>query len=255
VWSAGDYDRISAGFRHEAEAFVGRLALTPEQFVLDAACGSGNLTIPAARTGAQVTGFDLVPGLLDATGRWATREKVSIGLDQGTVEELPYADAQFDVVMSMFGVMFAARAERVVSELTRVTRPGGRVALANWTRQGFVGQLLATHVAYVPPPSGFRSPLLWGDESFIREQFGERDWRVTTSLRTLTFRYPHTPADTAALFRAAYGPTVRAFETLGEDRRRLLEADLVAHWVRHQRPTARTTEVDSEYLEIIATRR
>ena len=255
VWSAGDYDRISAGFRHEAEAFVARLALTSDQFVLDAACGSGNLTIPAARTGAQVTGFDLVPSLLDAAGRWATREKVSIGLDQGTVEELPYADAQFDVVMSMFGVMFAARAERVVSELTRVTRPGGRVALANWTRRGFVGQLLATHVAYVPPPSGSRSPLLWGDESFIREQFNERDWHVTTSLRTLTFRYPCRPAETAALFRAAYGPTVRAFEALAEDRRRLMEADLVAHWVRHQRPTSRTTEVDSEYLEIIATRR
>ena len=113
----------------------------------------------------------------------------------------------------------------------------------------------STHVAYVPPPPGFRSRLLWGDESFIRERFNERDWRVTTSRRTLTFRYPYTPADTAALFRAAYGPTVRAFEALGEDRRRLLEADLVDHWVRHQRPTSRTTEVDSEYLEIIATRR
>jgi ubiquinone/menaquinone biosynthesis C-methylase UbiE len=255
VWSAGDYDRISAGFRHEAEAFVERLALTPDQFVLDAACGSGNLTIPAARTGAQVTGFDLVPSLLDAARKWASREKVSIGLDQGTVEELPYVDAQFDVVMSMFGVMFAARAERVVSELTRVTRPGGRVALANWTRQGFVGKLLATHVAYVPPPPGFRSPLLWGDESFIRERFSERDWRVTTRLRTLTFRYPYTPADTAALFSAAYGPTVRAFEALDENGRRLLHADLVDHWVRHQRPASPTTEVDSEYLEVIATRR
>jgi ubiquinone/menaquinone biosynthesis C-methylase UbiE len=255
VWTAGDYDRISAGFRDEAEAFVQRLALTPDQFVLDAACGSGNLTIPAARTGAQVTGFDLVPRLLDEARKWATREKLAIGLDQGTVEELPYADGQFDVVMSMFGVMFAARAERVVSELTRVTRHGGRVALANWTRQGFVGQLLATHVAYVPPPPGVSSPLLWGDESFIREQFNERDWRVTTGLRTLTFRYPYAPADTAALFSAAYGPTVRAFEALDENGRRLLYADLVDHWVRHQRPTARTTEVDSEYLEVIATRR
>ena len=254
VWSAGDYDRIAAGFRHEAEAFVGRLELTPDQFVLDAACGSGNLTIPAARTGAQVTGFDLVPALLDAAGKWATREKVSIGLDQGTVEELPYADGQFDVVMSMFGVMFAARPERVVSELTRVTRAGGRVALANWTPQGFVGRLLATHVAYVPPPPGLSSPLLWGDESTIRERFNERDWRVTTTLRTLTFRYPYAPADTASLFRAAYGPTVRAFEALTENSRRLLEADLIDHWVRHQRPKSGTTEVDSEYLEIIATR-
>jgi hypothetical protein len=107
----------------------------------------------------------------------------------------------------------------------------------------------------VPPPPGFHSPLLWGDESVIRERFNERDWRVTTRLRTLTFRYPYKPADTASLFRSAYGPTVRAFEALDENGRRQLEADLVDHWVQHQRPTARTTEADSEYLEVIATRR
>jgi hypothetical protein len=107
----------------------------------------------------------------------------------------------------------------------------------------------------VQPPPGFCSPLLWGDESIIRERFHERDWRVTIRLRTLTFRYPYTPAETAALFRIAYGPTVRAFEALGENSRQLLEADLVDHWVSHQRSTALTTEVDSEYLEVIAVRR
>jgi 2-polyprenyl-3-methyl-5-hydroxy-6-metoxy-1,4-benzoquinol methylase len=255
IWSAGDYDRISAGFRHEARAFVERMSLTSEQDVLDAACGSGNLTIPAARTGARVTGFDLVSSLLDAAAKWAAREGLEVRLDQGTVEELPYADAEFDVVLSMFGVMFAPRPDRVLAELARVTRPGGRVALANWTRQGFIGRLLATHVAYVPAPSGSLSPLLWGDESVIRERFDERVWDVSTTVRTLTFRYPQTPPGTADLFRTSYGPTVRTFEALGTDRRGLLEADLVDLWELHQKAGAEGTEVDSEYLEVIAVRR
>jgi 2-polyprenyl-3-methyl-5-hydroxy-6-metoxy-1,4-benzoquinol methylase len=255
IWSAGAYDRISEGFRGEAQTFVDRLLLDKRDDVLDAACGSGNLTIPAAQTRARVTGFDLVPELLDATADWAEREGLSIQLDQGTVEELPYADESFDVVMSMFGVMFAARPERVVAELARVTRPGGRVALANWTRGGFIGQLLATHVAYVTPPAGVPSTLLWGDESVIRERFDARDWIVTTERRTLTFRYPYTPAGTADLFRTCYGPTIRTLEALDKERKRQLTADLLYHWERNQRVGARGTEVDSEYLEVFAIRR
>ncbi len=255
VWSAGDYDRISAGFRHEAEAFVGRRGLARGQQVLDAACGSGNLTIPAARTGAQVTGFDLVPELLAATAGWARLEHVAVTVQEGNVEELPFGDARFDAVLSMFGLMFAARPERVVAELARVTRPGGQVALANWTRAGFVGRMLALHVARVPPPPGVPSPLLWGDEETVRQRFDPRLWHVTTTARTLTFRYPYTPAGTAELFRGAYGPTIRTFEAIDEDRRASLAADLASHWTKHQRPSAETTEVDAEYLEVVATRR
>ena len=254
VWSAGNYDRISAGFRHEAEAFVARRALAPGMEVLDAACGSGNLAIPAARTGASVTGFDLVPGLLDAAAEWARREHLGIVTVEGNVEELPFDDGQFDVVLSMFGVMFAARPERVMAELARVTRPGGQVALASWTRGGFVGRMLAMHVAQAPPPTGVPSPLLWGDEAVIRERFGARLWDVATTARSLTFRYPHTPAGTAELFRGAYGPTVRTFEAIDEDRRAALAAQLTDHWTQHHRPAAPLTEVDSEYLEVVATR-
>lgn len=255
IWSAGDYDRIAAGFRDEARTFVARQALGPGQCVLDAACGSGNLTVPAARTGARVTGLDLVPSLLGATAAWAAREGLDVALDQGTVEEMPYADGQFDVVLSMFGLMFAARPDRVAAELARVTRPGGRVALANWTRGSFVGRMFAIHAAYAPPPVTAASPLLWGDGAALRERFDAREWQVTTTPRTLTFRYPLAPAGTAELFCAAYGPTVRTLEALDEERRALMRRDLAEHWSRHQRPGAHATEVDAEYLEVVAVRR
>ncbi|GLC26957.1 class I SAM-dependent methyltransferase [Roseisolibacter agri] len=255
IWGAGDYDRIAAGFRHEADAFVARRSLRTGDVVLDAACGSGNLTIPAARTGATVTGLDLVPALLADAARWARGERLTIALDQGNAEALPYADGRFDVVMSMFGVMFAARPERVAAELARVTRRGGRLALANWTRTGFTGRMLAMHAAVVPPPAGVPSPLLWGDETHVRALLGEDQWEIATTLRTLTFRFPHVPAETAALFGATYGPTVRTLEALEPARRAPFMADLTAHWSQHQRATGATTEVDAEYLEVVAVRR
>jgi SAM-dependent methyltransferase len=255
IWSAGDYDRVAAGFREEAEAFVDRLALAPGLAVLDAACGSGNLTIPAARTGATVTGLDLVPALLADAARWARHERLAVALEQGNVEALPYADAQFDVVMSMFGVMFAARPDRVAAELARVTRRGGRVALASWTRGGFTGRMLAMHAAAFPPPAGVPSPLLWGDEANVRALFDADAWDVTTTVRTLTFHYPYAPAATAAMFCAAYGPTVRTLEALEPDRRAPFTADLVDHWSRHQRGTGAATRVEAEYLEVVAVRR
>ncbi len=255
TWSAGDYDRISAGFREDAEGFVERLSLRPGQLVLDAACGSGNLTIPAARTGATVAGVDLVPSLLSATSRWAAREGLAVTLDVGNVEELPYSDARFDLVLSMFGIMFAARPDKVVAELARVTRPGGRVVLANWTRRGFIGRLLAMHAAVVPPPAEIPSPLLWSDETVLRERFDERTWQLTSVNRTLTFRYPYTSEGTAELFRAAYGPTVRAFAALDENARASFAADLAEHWSWHQRGSGTSTEVEAEYLEVTAVRR
>ena len=255
VWAAGNYDRISEGFRDDAETFVRRSALRPGLCVLDAACGSGNLTIPAARTGAAVTGIDLVPSLLADAAAWAEWEGHSLTLDEGNVEELPYGDAQFDVVLSMFGVMFAARPDRVMAELARVTRPGGRVALANWTRNGFIGRMLAMHAQRVPPPAGIPSPLLWGDDEVLHQRFDDATWRLSTTVRTLTFRYPHTPAGTAELFRKAYGPTVRVFEALDEDGRASFAAELAAHWSSHQRGSGATTKVQAEYLEVVAVRR
>jgi len=254
IWEAGDYDRIAAGFRHEGETFVQRLRLRPGALVLDVACGSGNLTIPAARTGAYVTGLDLIPSLLAEARSWSEREAMSIRLDEGNAEALPYADEQFDVVMSMFGVMFAGRPEKVVAELTRVVRPGGRVALANWVRDGFIGRLLALHGQFVPPPAEIPSPLLWGDESIIAKRFHSAGWNVSTRLRTLTFRYPTSGAGAAQLFRDAYGPTIRTFEALDDERREALAKALTAHWEGHARSVGAGVEVDSTYLEVVATR-
>lgn len=257
VWSGGHYDRIAAGFRHEARAFVERCALRPGQQVLDAACGSGNLTVPAARTGAAVTGVDLVASHLAAAAAWAAHEGLAPALDQGSVEALPYADGRFDVVLSMFGVMFAARPARAVAELARVTRPGGRVVLATWTRGGFFGRMFALHAAALPLPPAVPSPLLWGDEDVLRAWFDARAWRLTTTPRAFTLRYPHTPAGTAELFRAAFGPTARALAALDEDRRAELAADLAVHWAWHARAAAAgaATEVAAEYLEVTAVRR
>jgi ubiquinone/menaquinone biosynthesis C-methylase UbiE len=255
IWSAGDYDRIAAGFRHEAESFVARLGLTPALQVLDVASGSGNLTIPAARTGAAVIGFDLVPSLLAQASQWAEQEGLVIALDQGNAEELPYDDAQFDVVMSMFGVMFAARPDKVVSELTRVTRKGGRVALANWTRTSFVGQMFALHGKFAPPPTDIPSPLLWGDRAVLYDRFNARDWELQLTPRVLEFRYPCSPAESAALFVETYGPTVMTIARLDHAQRVEFTRQLIAHWKSQQKGAGRTTVVDSEYLEVIATRR
>ena len=255
VWTAGAYDRIAAGFRHEAEAFVARLGVAPGTYVLDAACGSGNLTIPLARGGARVFGLDIARNLLHEAQAWAARERVGVMLDEGTVEEMPYADGAFPLVVSMFGAMFAARPALVASELARVTRRGGRVAMANWVMGGFIGRMLALHVAYAPPPAGAPSTLLWGDEAALRERFPAEHWDLTLTPRVLTFRFPHSPAGTAELFRASYGPTVRTLEAITEDQRAEFGQRLRELWESAHRAGASGTEVDSEYLEVVATRR
>lgn len=255
VWSAGDYERIAAGFRHEAEAFVARLGLGPQHAVLDAACGTGNLALPAARAGATVIALDIAGALLDVGRDRARREGLRGEWEEGTVEAMHYPDATFDAALSMFGVSFAARPEHAAEELARVVRPGGRLALACWTAEGFVGRMLALHAEALPPPPGQPSSLAWGDDAAVRALLGEHRWRIATVKRRLTFRYPHSPRGTAELFRAAYGPTVTVMQALDEDGRAQLHAELSDHWARNALDAAGFTEVESEYLEVMATRR
>ena len=151
--------------------------------------------------------------------------------------------------------MFAAHPDRVLAEVTRVTRPGGRFAVSSWTRSGFMGELFGIEAALVPGSLETPDPLRWGEAGVVEDWFDDREWRVTAAPQTAILRYPHTPSGTAELFRAAHGPTVWAFESLDEDRRALLAADLAAHFARHRRTSAAGTEVEAEYLEVVAVRR
>jgi SAM-dependent methyltransferase len=253
VWTAGDFERIAAGYRQGAADFIERLAIRKDETVLDVACGTGNLTLPAAHGGARVTGLDIAPNLLATARERAASEGLAIQFDEGNAEELPYADQSFDTVVTMYGAMFAPRPERVASELLRVVRPGGRIAMANWTPGSFIGAMLRAHTALVPPPSGVPSTLLWGDETTVSERFAGAS-RVTFTRRTIRFDYPVSPAQVVQLFRDWYGPTIRTFGALdGRGQAQLTEA-LTALWQGHNLAGDGVTRVESEYLEVIVQR-
>lgn len=253
TWMSGDFDRIAQLYEPGAAAFIERLALTPGARVLDVACGTGNLSVPAARAGADVTGLDIAPNLIETARRRALAEGLEIKFDEGDAEQMPYGDATFDVVVTMFGAMFAPRPDVTAAELLRVCRPGGRVAMANWTPEGFIGRMFKTTAAHVAPPS-IPSPLLWGDETSVRERLrdGVADLQITR--RMISFRLPMTPEQIVNYFRAWYGPTLRAFAALDEEGQAALLRDLTRLWSEHNRADDGTTHVEAEYLEVVATR-
>jgi ubiquinone/menaquinone biosynthesis C-methylase UbiE len=218
------------------------------------ACGTGNLALPAARAGADVTGVDIAPNLVEQARENARREGLNAKFDEGDAEALPYDDASFDAVVTMFGGMFAPRPELVAAELKRVCRPGGFVAMANWTPAGFIGQMFKTMGAHVTPPAGMPSPLLWGVEENVRERFGEGISRLESQPQMLKFAFPFSPAEVVEHFRSFYGPTQKAFGTLDESKQAALRKDLEQLWSTNNRATDGTTAIDAEYLEVIATR-
>jgi SAM-dependent methyltransferase len=250
TWMAGDFDRVAQTIESGAVAFIERLALTPGTRLLDVACGSGNLSLPAARAGALVTGLDIAPNLLETARQRAFAAGLQINFDEGDAEQLPYADASFDVVVTMFGAMFAPRPEVTAAELRRVCRPGGRIAMANWTPAGFIGQMFKTTAKHVPPPN-IPSPLLWGDEATVRERLHRDAAELHLTRRMISFRLPMTPEQVVDYFRAWYGPTLRAFAALDEDGQAALRRDLTRLWSEHNQATDGTTHVESEYLEVI----
>jgi 2-polyprenyl-3-methyl-5-hydroxy-6-metoxy-1,4-benzoquinol methylase len=252
TWTAGDFGRIAKGYEIGAAELIARLHLQPRERVLDVACGTGNLALPAARAGARVTGIDIAPNLVEQARERAAAEGLAISIDVGNCEELPYPDRSFDTAVSMFGAMFAPRPTRVAAELARVVRAGGRIAMANWTATGFIGQMLKTTTAYVPPPADVPSVLLWGSEDTVRERLGGVTAELRLTRRMMTFEYPFSPAETVAYFRARYGPTLRAFAALDAERQEALRRDLEQLWTEHNRATDGTTRVESEYLEVIA---
>ena len=253
IWGAGDFGRIAPGFADGAAEFVRRIGIVPGERVLDVACGTGNVALPAARLGGAVTGLDIVPALLGQARAAAADRGLPLRLDEGNCEALPYRDRAFDVTISMFGVMFAGRPDRAAAELLRVTRPGGRIALASWTPTGFVGELLQTVKEFVPPPAGIPSPLLWGHEGTVRARLADAR-ALRFERRMMEFAYPCSPAETADLFIAAYGPTVRASAALDAQGRTAFRRALTWLWTEYNQATDGTTRVESEYLEVTGVR-
>lgn len=222
--------------------------------VLDVATGSGNAAIAAARHGCTVVGIDYVPALLERGRRRADAEGLEIELIEGDAEALPFPDDTFDAVTSVFGAMFAPDHERAASEVLRVTRPGGTVALANWTPDGFIGELFRTTAAHVPPPAGVQSPLLWGTEAHLRDLFGDHVASFEVSERTFTWRF-QSPEEFVEFFRRWYGPTLKAFEALEGGALDALEADLVDLARRHDRLAGDAIAIPATYIEAVATTR
>jgi SAM-dependent methyltransferase len=253
TWMAGDFGQIAKYNAGGAEEFVERLALRPGLQVLDVACGTGNQSIPAALTGANVTGVDIAPNLLEQARERARAEGLQIMFQEGDAEQLAFPDNSFDVVMSMFGAMFAPRPEMVARELVRVCRPGGRIAMGNWTPEGLPGQMFKTVAKHVPPPP-VPPPVQWGVEEVVRQRFSEGTSDIQFTRQFCPFQFPFGPADVVKFFRTYFGPTQRAFAALDAAGQEALRSDLEAIWSDHNRATDGTTEARGEYLEVVATK-
>lgn len=254
AWISGDFAKIAESFADGAAEFVERLNLKPGMRVLDVACGSGNQSIPAARTGATVTGVDIAPNLIEQAQKWATAEGLKIQFDEGDAENLPYADAEFDVVMTMFGAMFAPRPERISAELIRVCRPGGVIAMANWAPTGFIGQMFKIVGKHVPPPQNMPSPLLWGDATTVSERLSYGVSEINFEPRSISLAFPFDVPETIEFWRQFYGPTHKAFAALDENGQAALRRDLEELWAENNLSNDGTTHVRSEYLEVTAVR-
>jgi len=253
TWMTGDYGRFSRYMERDAEAFYRRLPIEPGAKLLDVGCGAGQLSLVAARLGARVTGCDIASNWLAQARRSAAAEGLTIAFDEGDAEALPYQDGAFDAVVSLIAAMFAPHPELVAAELTRVCRPGGVIAMANWTGPGFVGQMFKTIAKHIAP-SGMPSPLLWGDEAAVGERLRSGTASIECSRQLYELSYPFPPVDVVEFFREYYGPMTRAFASLGEEDRRLLREELTGLWSRHNRANDGTTKVDAEYLHVVAVR-
>ncbi len=251
TWMAGNYDLFSRYMEPDARIFYNRIGVQPKQHLLDVACGAGQLALIAVRAGAHVTGCDISTNWIERARERAALENLCARFDEADAESLPYANGQFDVVTSLFGAMFAPQPELVASEMMRVCRPGGKIVMANWTAQGFVGQMFKLIAKYIAP-NGMPSPLLWGDEAVVRERFGHSTTDMHFAYRFNQFEYPFPPETVVEFFRENYGPMKRAFETLTPHKQEGLKAELVSLWASNNRAEGNGTLVDAEYLEVTA---
>lgn len=254
TWMSGDYAHFAQYLEPGALDFLARISIPPGTDMLDVGCGAGQIAIPAARQGVRVTGVDIAANLVARARERAAAEGLAARFDEGDAEQLPYADASFDVVASLIGAMFAPRPDLVASELLRVCRPGGRIVMANWTPEGHVGQMFKVIGKHVPPPPLMVSPLKWGDPATVRDRLGPGTSSIAVGKRLYPMRYPFPPHEVAQFFFEYYGPTLRALAALDVNGQAALRKDLVELWSASNKATDTTTFVEAEYLEVVAVR-
>jgi ubiquinone/menaquinone biosynthesis C-methylase UbiE len=253
VWSSGDYAVVGTTLQIVGEDLCEALDVRAGQTVLDVAAGNGNVSLAAARRWCEVLATDYVPALLERARERAAAERLDIAFREADAESLPFPDESFDVVVSTFGVMFTPDQDRAAAELTRVCRRGGKIGLANWTPEGFIGQVFKTIGKHAPPPPGARSPALWGTRARLAELFEPHAASIKTAQRNFVFRY-RSPEHWLDVFRTYYGPLLKTFAALEAAAQLALYRDLVALIGQFNRSGDDTMVVPSEYLEIVITR-
>ncbi len=254
IWSEGDFAMVANLVYFPSERLAEALEIVPDERVLDVASGSGNAAIAAARRAwGNTVSSDFVPQLLERGRERAAAERLDIEFVVADAQDLPFDDASFDVTVSVYGAMFAPDQEKTASELLRVTKPGGRIGMANWTPEGDVGGMFKTISKHAPPPPGINPPVLWGTEDRVRELFGDAitDLRVERQISRQTFRSPDHYIE---FFRTYFGPAKMAFERVGPDGEQALAHDLRTFLVEHNAAGERALVLEAEYLEVIATR-
>ena len=253
MWASGDFHAVATLIQPVADAVCEAVDLQADWHVLDVACGSGNAAIAAARCGCDVTGIDYVPALLERGRIRAEAEGITIDLLEGDAEAIPFPAGSFDAVVSVYGAMFAPDHSQAAAELARVCRPGGKIGLATWTADGFIGEMLKVVAMYVPPARGVASPLLWGSKAYVSGLFGDRVSSLACTERTFTFRFRSAEAF-VDYFRTYYGPTLKAFETVGYAGEDALYSSLVDLVRRHAGTSNGAVAVPATWLETVASR-
>src|SRR4051812_47719384 len=253
AWSSGDYAVVGTTLQIVGEELCEALDLRAGQSVLDVAAGNGNVSLAAARRWCDVTATDYVPALLDRARERAEAERLAVAFREAAAANLPFPDESFDVVVSTFGVMFTPDQERAAAELVRVCKHGGKIGLANWTPEGFIGQLFKTVGKHLPPPPGTKPPARWGTRAGIAELLERRAASVETAHKHFVFRY-RSPEHWLAVFKTFYGPVLKAFAALPREGQSALERDLLALIDRFNGSGDETMVAPSEYLETIVTR-
>ncbi|GJH33953.1 methyltransferase domain-containing protein [Paraburkholderia hospita] len=254
AWSTGNYAVVGTTLQIVGETLCEALDLRAGSRVLDVAAGNGNATLAAARRWCDVTSTDYVASLLDSGRARAQAEGLAVQFEQADAEALPYADASFDIVMSTFGVMFTPDQQKAADELVRVCKPGGRIGLANWTPESFIGQIFKTIGKYIPPPAGVKSPALWGTKARLDELFGGNARKIIATSRDFTFRY-RSAEHFIEVFRTFYGPMNKAFAALEGEPQAAFLRDLMTLIESRNRSNDATLVLPSEYLEVVVERR